>query len=57
MSPGENPHLKRVLYAYHEAGHAVVWHVVGGLVEEASIAHGMRNEVSSSKIEGVKGNQ
>ena len=38
MSSGENPHLKRVLYAYHEAGHAVVWHVVGGLVEEVSIA-------------------
>jgi hypothetical protein len=29
---------RRVLYAYHEAGHAVVWHVVGGLVEEVSIA-------------------
>lgn len=25
-------------YAYHEAGHAVVWHAVGGLVEEVSIA-------------------
>jgi hypothetical protein len=29
---------RRVLYAYHEAGHAVAWHVVGGLVEEVSIA-------------------
>ena len=38
MSSGENSQLKRVLYAYHEAGHAVVWHVVGGLVEEVSIA-------------------
>ena len=38
MSSGENYQLKRVLYAYHEAGHAVVWHVVGGLVEEVSIA-------------------
>lgn len=38
MSTGANSHLKRVLYAYHEAGHAVVWHVVGGLVEEVSIA-------------------
>ena len=26
------------LHAYHEAGHTVVWHVVGGLVEEVSIA-------------------
>src|SRR5213082_3972570 len=38
MSSGEKYHLKRALYAYHEAGHAVVWHVVGGLVEEVSIA-------------------
>jgi hypothetical protein len=38
MSSGENYQLKRVLSAYHEAGHAVVWHVVGGLVEEVSIA-------------------
>jgi hypothetical protein len=38
MSSGENFQLKRILYAYHEAGHAVVWHVVGGLVEEVSIA-------------------
>jgi hypothetical protein len=29
---------RRALYAYHEAGHAVVWHVVGGLVEEVSLA-------------------
>jgi hypothetical protein len=29
---------RRVLYAYHEAGHAVVWHLVGGLVEEVSVA-------------------
>lgn len=38
MSPGENSQSKRIVYAYHEAGHAVVWHVVGGLVEEVSIA-------------------
>lgn len=38
MSSGKNYQLKRILYAYHEAGHAVVWHVVGGLVEEVSIA-------------------
>jgi len=37
MASGENSQLKRALYAYHEAGHAVVWHVVGGLVEEVSI--------------------
>ena len=30
--------LKRILHSYHEAGHAVVWHVVGGLIEEVSIA-------------------
>jgi|SRR5215469_12953916 len=38
MSSEEKYRLKRVLYAYHEAGHAVAWHVVGGLVEEVSIA-------------------
>lgn len=38
MSSGERSRLKRALSAYHEAGHAVVWHVVGGLVEEVSIA-------------------
>src|SRR5713226_1853392 len=38
MLSGENSPLQRVLHAYHEAGHAVVWHVVGGLVEEVSIA-------------------
>ena len=37
MSPREDYQLKRILHAYHEAGHAVVWHVVGGLVEEVSI--------------------
>jgi hypothetical protein len=37
MSSGENYQLKRVLYAYHEAGHAVVWHVVNGLIEAVSI--------------------
>jgi len=37
MSSREDSQLKRVLHAYHEAGHAVVWHVVGGLVEEVSI--------------------
>ncbi len=38
MSARELYQHRRVLYAYHEAGHAVVWHVVGGLVEEVSIA-------------------
>jgi ATP-dependent Zn protease len=38
MSPREDYQLKHLLHAYHEAGHAVVWHVVGGLVEEVSIA-------------------
>src|SRR5258707_14758412 len=38
MSSREDSQLKRVLHAYHEAGHAVVWHVVGGLVEDVSIA-------------------
>ena len=38
MSSEERSHLKRVLYAYHEAGHAVVWHVVNGLIEAVSIA-------------------
>ena len=38
MSSREDNQVKRVLQAYHEAGHAVVWHVVGGLVEEVSIA-------------------
>jgi hypothetical protein len=37
MSTGKQYQLKRVRYAYHEAGHAVVWHVVGGLVEAVSI--------------------
>jgi hypothetical protein len=32
-----NYQLKRVLYDYHEAGHAVVWHVVNGLIEAVSI--------------------
>jgi hypothetical protein len=38
MSSRRDHQLKRVLHAYHEAGHAVVWHMVGGLVEEVSIA-------------------
>ena len=38
MSSREDSQLKRVLHAYHEAGYAVVWHVVGGLVEDVSIA-------------------
>ena len=39
MSPRNN-HRKLLLpfYAYHEAGHAVVWHALGGLIEEVSIA-------------------
>ena len=38
--PSRNTHQKHLLplYAYHEAGHAVVWHVAGGLIEEVSIA-------------------
>src|SRR5258706_15990316 len=38
MSSRENAQLKRIFHSYHEAGHAVVWHVVGGLIEEVSIA-------------------
>ena len=38
MSSKENAQLKRILHSYHEAGHAVVWHIVGGLIEEISIA-------------------
>jgi hypothetical protein len=38
MSSRENAQLKRILHSYHEAGHAVAWHVVGGLIEEVSIA-------------------
>lgn len=38
MSSRDEYQQKRVLYAYHEAGHAVVWHIVNGLVEEVSIA-------------------
>ena len=37
MSSREDYLLKRILQAYHEAGHAVVWHVVGSLIEEVSI--------------------
>jgi hypothetical protein len=33
MSSEEHYKQKRVLYSYHEAGHAVVWHVVNGLIE------------------------
>ena len=35
MSKYNTWHLIR--YAYHEVGHAVVWHVVGGIVEEISL--------------------
>src|SRR6266702_3052815 len=38
MPSKESTQLKRTLHSYHEAGHAVVWHVVGGLIEEVSIA-------------------
>lgn len=38
MSSKENAQLKRILHSYHEAGHAVAWHVVGGLIEEVSIS-------------------
>src|ERR1700730_15754212 len=38
MPSKESAQLKRILHSYHEAGHAVVWHVVGGLIEEVSIA-------------------
>jgi hypothetical protein len=34
----ESAQLKRILHSYHEAGHAVVWHVVSGLIEEVLIA-------------------
>jgi hypothetical protein len=36
--PLRNYQSKLVLYAHHEAGHAVVWHGVNGLVEEVSIS-------------------
>jgi hypothetical protein len=38
MSSRENAQLKRILHSYHEAGHAVAWYVVGGRIEEVSIA-------------------
>jgi hypothetical protein len=38
MPSKENAQLKRILHSYHEAGHAVVWHIVGGLIEEVSIS-------------------
>lgn len=44
--PVSSNQSKLVLYAYHEAGHAVVWHGVNGLVEEVSVA---------SDQEGYKG--
>ncbi len=37
MSTRDEFQRKRLLYAYHEAGHAVVWHLVNGLVEAVSI--------------------
>src|SRR5258708_33363770 len=38
MPSKESAQLRRILHSYHEAGHAVVWHVVGGLIEEVSIS-------------------
>ena len=37
MSTRDEFQRKRLLYAYHEAGHAVVWHLVNGLVEAVSL--------------------
>lgn len=42
MSAKDNYQHQRVLYAYHEVGHAVVWHAVGDLIEEISIASDQR---------------
>jgi hypothetical protein len=38
VSATENSQLRRVHYAYHEAGHALVGHVIGRVLEEVSIA-------------------
>jgi hypothetical protein len=38
VSATENYQQRRVLYAYHEAGHALVGHVIGRCIDEVSIA-------------------
>lgn len=38
MSATEKYQQRRVHYAYHEAGHALVGHVIGRVIEEVSIA-------------------
>jgi hypothetical protein len=38
VSATENYQQRRVHYAYHEAGHALVGHVIGRCIEEVSIA-------------------
>jgi hypothetical protein len=38
VSATENYQQRRVHYAYHEAGHALVGHVIGRYIEEVSIA-------------------
>ena len=38
MSPEDDYQSRRLLHAYHEAGHALVGHVIGRCIEEVSIA-------------------
>ena len=38
MSAGDDYQSRRLLHAYHEAGHALVGHVIGRCIEEVSIA-------------------
>lgn len=38
MLTGDNYQSRRILRAYHEAGHALVGHVIGRVIEEVSIA-------------------
>ena len=38
MSPEDDYQSRRLLHAYHEAGHALIGHVIGRCIEEVSIA-------------------
>ena len=38
MSTGDEYQSRHILRAYHEAGHALVGHVIGRCIEEVSIA-------------------
>ena len=38
VSAGDDYQSGRLLHAYHEAGHALVGHVIGRCIEEVSIA-------------------